>query len=57
MLEDLGYNVDYSIAESPLLLDFSTDTSISSDPSSSLYDQIILKDSRRKTRRCNCGEH
>jgi hypothetical protein len=57
MLEDLGYDVDYSVAESSLLLEFSTDTSISSDSSSGSYDQIILKDSRRKIRRCDCGEH
>jgi hypothetical protein len=54
ILEDLGYDVDYSVADSPILLELHEDTSVSISPGSSIYDQLIEKNNKKA---CYCCKH
>jgi len=54
IFEDLGYNVNYNIAENPILLELHEDTSVSEDPGSSNYDELIEKNNKRA---CYCDRH
>ena len=57
LLEDLGWTVDYSLAESLNLLDMSLDTSTNSNPSNPGYDELQLELTKKKRKGCLCCRH
>jgi hypothetical protein len=57
LLEDLGWTVDYSLAESLNLLDMSLDTSTNSNPSNPRYDALQLELTKKKRKGCSCCRH